>query len=471
VPVWALEMTYCCAHTGVGDGNTMLKRRAYQNDFTHPKLLAQAGHRRYVTPFQRVIIWLGTIGIFLPYTSGETGKYAIALLFVPSVLALVILLIQGRRHLVACDIFMWLATLWMVAAKIGGQASQSGILFQTASDALALIGSYTLARSYLYGELSLKEFTNVLKVVAVVLVALSVLDTLSGTFFIKQFMAGFFDDPRPAREDAIQTYRMLFGDRVIRAESTFEHPIQYGTFCAVAAAIFIYTERARRIFYCGVCFFGVILSLSSVAIIAFVIVVSVYLYDQSLRFHFWRWKIIFLTAAAIGCALYISSDDPISWPIRHLTIDPQTGFYRLMIWHSAFDQIGRSPIVGTDPTGWYTNDILSNSIDCVWLVLSLSYGLPMVVLLLLAILSSCGLFRKKINYRALNREILQFRTAFSLALFLFTFVGLTVHFWGALWMFWGLCIGIRASLEEYCSTAPFSFGNAASLPPRLAEGH
>jgi hypothetical protein len=28
------------------------------------------------------------------------------------------------------------------------------------------------------------------------------------------------------------------------------------------------------------------------------------------------------------------------------------------------------------------------------------------------------------------------------------FAGLTVDFWNYTWMFWGLCIGIRASLRE-----------------------
>jgi hypothetical protein len=37
----------------------------------------------------------------------------------------------------------------------------------------------------------------------------------------------------------------------------------------------------------------------------------------------------------------------------------------------------------------------------------------------------------------------------SLVIFLFMFIGLTVHFWNGMWMFWGLCIGIRVSLSEH----------------------
>jgi len=29
-------------------------------------------------------------------------------------------------------------------------------------------------------------------------------------------------------------------------------------------------------------------------------------------------------------------------------------------------------------------------------------------------------------------------------------VGLTVHYWNSIWMFWGVVLGIRASLGELC---------------------
>ncbi len=40
------------------------------------------------------------------------------------------------------------------------------------------------------------------------------------------------------------------------------------------------------------------------------------------------------------------------------------------------------------------------------------------------------------------------RTAFTLVLLTFMFTGFTVHFWNYMWIFWGLSIGIRASLRE-----------------------
>ena len=73
---------------------------------------------------QRWIIWLVVIGVYLPDTIGETGKYVICVFFLfrqPSVF--ITSLTQGKRQVMACDIFVWAASLWMVAVKIGGSDS------------------------------------------------------------------------------------------------------------------------------------------------------------------------------------------------------------------------------------------------------------------------------------------------------------------------------------------------------------
>jgi hypothetical protein len=53
------------------------------------------------------------------------------------------------------------------------------------------------------------------------------------------------------------------------------------------------------------------------------------------------------------------------------------------------------------------------------------------------------------DHRLVNYETLRMRTGFSVMMFLLAFVGLAMHFWGSIWMLWGLCIGIRTSIEEY----------------------
>ena len=403
-------------------------------------------------PSQRWIIWCATIGMFLPDTVGETGKYVIALFFIPAFIVFITALAQGKRKAMACDIFVWAAGFWMIAVKTGDSGSSSGTLFSAASDALGFVGSYTFGRCFVYNEPATREFIKALKFSAIALIALAALDTLSGTFLTKELMMKVFRDPTPYRLTNAQIHRSLFGVTILRAAATFGHPILYGTFCSLAGPLFLISERGlwQRVFYCAVCFIGCALSLSSAPILAFALGISIFIYNQFLHPYPQRWKLLWVAVMIFLCLLFVFSNNPVTFIFRHLTLDPATGYFRLLIWSHAADYIALSPITGENISGWATDDILSDSIDSVWLVLSLLYGLPMVALLLLANLSACGLFGRRINQQLISDYILETRTAFSLVLFLFAILGLSVHFWGSIWMLWGLCIGIRSSLEEYC---------------------
>jgi hypothetical protein len=398
---------------------------------------------------------LASVGIFLPYTFGSTGKYVIAPLFLLALFHFSAGLFQGRRRMMACDLFIWAAASWMIAADIAVTGSLSEA---TGSDALGFLGSYMVARTFIFGELPLRTFIGALRIIAVTVIALSVLDTLSGRFLIVDTMNAIFrvNAGLPViLKGQGDIHRMLFGFNTIRATSTFSHPILYGTFCSVAAAIFLYSEQSliSRAFYVGACLIGCILSISAAPLMGLMIAISVYCYDGIMKQYLWRWKVFWATLAILILAMMLVSKNPLGVIFNHFTFNPETGFYRLLIWQRALDFIAMAPFTG-DATGysWLSDDILSNSVDSFWLLYALLYGVPTILFLMLANLATCVRIGQstKVPLHALGiPRVMRMRTAFSLALAIFAFVGLTVHFWDSVWLFWGLCIGIRASLEEY----------------------
>jgi hypothetical protein len=403
---------------------------------------------------RRWIIWLALIGIFLPYTFGSTGKYVIASLFPLAVISLVVAIFRERRRFMASDFFVWAAALWMFGAEI----SVTSLSLSTGSDALAFVGAYMVARAFLLRPASFREFFRAFKVISIALIALSLLDTLSGYFVISNLMKAIFHanvaSPSIVKGQG-DIYRNLFGQHILRAASTFPHPILYGTFCAIAAAIFLYSEQTlvSRSFYVVVCFIGCVLSISSGPLLGFLIAVAIYCYDFAFNRYRWRWKVFWAVIAAVSLAIALLLDNPLGFIFRHLIFNPETGYYRILIWQHAFNFIANSPLTG-DPTGsaWVADDILSNSVDCVWLVLALLHGIPTALFLFLAVLAACVRVEQKHGLAPYDSEIQwiqRLRTGFSLALAVFALVGLTVHFWDAIWMFWALCLGVRASLEEY----------------------
>ncbi len=108
-----------------------------------------------------------------------------------------------------------------------------------------------------------------------------------------------------------------------------------------------------------------------------------------------------------------------------------------------------------------------NSVDSIWLVLPLRFGLPTIVFLGLA--NIAAILPTKTLPGMLDPFLERMRTAFTLVLILFSFVGLTVHYWNYIWIFWAICLGIRVSLREislYPSVRPLPYPQP--IPSRLA---
>jgi hypothetical protein len=192
--------------------------------------------------------------------------------------------------------------------------------------------------------------------------------------------------------------------------------------------------------------------MSSAPLLMFCVALSVYSYDRLMKSSPWRWKAFAALIGAVLAFIYLTTNHPTSWIVAHLTLDPSTGYFRQATWDRAFYNIGFSPLVGFgfgdigDGREFFDNA----SVDAVWLVLALRFGVPIVVLMLLANVTSffVGFGRKTVGLTP-DTYMDNMRTAFTLAVMTFSLVGLTVHYWNTMWMLWGAYIGIRASLNEH----------------------
>jgi hypothetical protein len=389
-------------------------------------------------------IAIALAGVLLPYEMQVTlfsggrftpGRIAIIVLFIPS---LVMIFRRGRR-LIACDYLVCLTTAWMIFAALssGGISALSSV----GGDALDFFGGYLIARAFVFGRPALDTFVGVLKIVALLAIILGAADNLSGRLIVHDTIAALVNAPEWPQPN--------MRNGIVRATSTFDHAILFGVFCAVTAAILIYWEKGalRRIVGVLVCLAGCLLSLSSAALMSFGIAISVYTYDRVMIRFGWRWTVLW---AGIGVLLFgfiLVSSNPLSWIISHLTIDPQTGYFRLLIWNTTLAYVAEAPVLG-HAYQVFGNYIVDFSVDSLWLLLSLRFGIPMVVLFFVANLSASVPRQKRYSLDEDELFLERMKRAFTLALFMLMFAGFTVHFWNYMWMFWGICLGIRASLRE-----------------------
>jgi hypothetical protein len=382
-------------------------------------------------------------GVILPPELGLSsgvaltpGRIGILLLVLP---ALVVLLGKNRRRLWP-DLFVVATASWMAGSAV--YVSGIGELWSApGGECLEFLGGYLIARAYIFGPSALDKFIRVLRAVAVVVIVMALAEFAVGRLIVRDSVAALVG-AKSAMQGAV------FRQGMIRAVSTFEHPILFGSFCSLVLVLLLYWERSapKRIFWAGFCLAGGIASLSSVAVLSFFIAVGLYTYDQLLRSFRWRWKAIWCFVIVVILAIFSIANAPLGWVITHLTFDPESGYFRLLIWDAATTYIGQAPLTGY-AYNLLHNDILDTTVDSVWLVTSLRYGLPTILFILLANVTSCLPIRTTRN-GTIDQSVTRMSTAFTIALMLFMIDGLTVHFWNFLWIFWGVCIGIRVSLRE-----------------------
>jgi hypothetical protein len=382
--------------------------------------------------------WLLLTGIMLVpsgwavHLSGEglkftAGRAAIALLLVPAVARL----LKAGRRLLSSDLLVFFTGAWM----IGSRLQQDGLNDSAVAETIEIAGGYIVARAYFFGRPALQGFMQVFERLTIIVILLAVADTLTGKNLITAMSTGTYPG-----------YRYGF----VRAESTFEDSEHFGTFCCVAGSICLYLERVgfRRVFWVSFCFFGCLLALSSGPLLALAIMVCTSVYDRMLRQFTWRWKAFGMTIVGLLTAVYLLANHPTSWLIEHLTIDPSTGYFRITVFDYAFDQIAEHPFSGWGFSTIGSDDFLSNiTVDSVWLVCAIRFGLPMMIFLLMT--NVCTFFPLvRTKGRVINAYINDAGTAFTYGIMCFMLIGLTVHFWNATWMLWAVFLGVRASIKE-----------------------
>lgn len=429
-----------------------------------PRLRFPASDTTAAYPSNAFASWLLLGGMLLPasmtFFLGDAkfypGRLVIFLLLLPAPL---FLFKKGRRP-VLCDFFAFAMSAWIIGVTLF--AGRYGSLSSAAAMVIEFLGGYVVARAYLFGRPALGVFVQTLKIVIGIMIAIAVLEHLTGRLITNDIVSALSGQQLKTTAEVREGW--------VRAISTFPHPILYGTFCVVAGVIFLYAERSAssRTFYVALCFFGCALAMSSAPLLSFFIAISVYCYGKVMKPYSWRWKALASIIGACLVAIFLLTNNPTSWIVEHMTLDPSTGYFRKAAWQRALYNIDLSPLTGYgfDEVGDPNEFFDRASVDSVWLVLALRFGYPVMILLLLTNVSSFYGFGRKTAGRTNSPYMDNMRTAFTLAVVVFMLAGLTVHYWNAIWIFWGVCIGIRASLQEqYFESVGVSA--ARSVPKRF----
>lgn len=167
------------------------------------------------------------------------------------------------------------------------------------------------------------------------------------------------------------------------------------------------------------------------------------IYCRMFRGQRWKWYPIWISISALAATLFLATDTPFGHLISFFTIDPQTAYFRLYIWNIVGPAILQNPLFSVLGTAYD----YQGSIDSVWLVLAVTYGLPCGILTGLSMIGACSLPVDPPRGRLLPEEE-KLGGTLTIIIVLVMYMGVTVDFWGIAWILVGLLVGVRAHIGE-----------------------
>jgi hypothetical protein len=353
-------------------------------------------------------------------------------------------LTTGRYRFVLADALVPITATWMMIALsevngIDAALNHGGPVI------LEFFVGYAATRFLLMEHGEALSFINFLCRIIGIVGLLGLLDTLTHRFVLHELASSLFANSVPLSIAGVEEG----GDvrlGLLRAMSTLEHPILFGTTCAIGLLLAAAIPMRGRWFVILSCSLGAGLALSSAPIQAIAMGLVLLIYNRVLRRVRYRWSALVILGALGVMLCFQVLQDPIGFAFSHFVLDTQTAWFRTWIWATGTATVVQSPWFGV---GWSIPREygIPGTVDSIWLLWALIYGLPGSALLGLSLLGAASLPTQGRGVRLTFKEM-KLGTIIGVLTFLIVFLGFTVDFFGSGWMLIPMLAGIRAHLGE-----------------------
>lgn len=260
---------------------------------------------------------------------------------------------------------------------------------------------------------------------------------------------------------------------LLRSAGPFSHPILGGLYMASFLALFVKASGNKLVRVLGIpaTMIGAFFSLSSAAFLAFGLCLGLLIYDWlQKRVEVLTWgRLLSALGVAVVCLQLISSGGIARLVIRYLTLNPGTGFYRILIWDYGTASVERHPIMGIALELFERPNFMSPTVDNNWLLQAMRYGLPgalpyYAAVIGIIVLAAMSAGRSK----GFAREVM-FGLALSLAVL--TLAGATVAFFGSMQIWFTALLGIAMALAARIMDVPLAQPGRLAKAPDNRRGH
>jgi hypothetical protein len=162
-----------------------------------------------------------------------------------------------------------------------------------------------------------------------------------------------------------------------------------------------------------------------------------------------RWGILVLMFVAVLVVVSsLSNRSPVKVFISYASFSAQSSYNRILIWEYGTAEVARYPLLGIGLGDWVRAPWMSASMDNFWLVVAVRYGLPALILLILAI---AIIIAKSTSQKNCPPEWVACRMAWIITIAGIALASCTVHLWNNTFAFFMFLIGAGAWLTEPAS--------------------
>ncbi len=323
-----------------------------------------------------------------------------------------------------------------VALKTGGAVTLDHVL------------AYLFGRSFFRTSLDVRRFlyriAPLLLAVALVMVA----ESVSHRYLFRPAVSAITGYSPEAALNRI--YEIRVG--LLRATGPFLHPIAAGLFFGSLTPLFVAADLPKRrwlgLFAC----FGGIFGWSSAGIVAIFGGIALCIYEALQKRLRIGWAPLLGTLFVVAVLIEVLSQGGfVKFAIRYAALNPQTGYFRLLIWDYGTASVAKSPWIGIGLFNSYERPawMHSDSVDNYWLLQALRYGVPCSIMMLLGTLLNMfklGLAPRKPELGSLKGRRMAVGVVISLSTMIISL--LTSAPWGADMAWLIVLVGMTGGLAD-----------------------
>ncbi len=365
--------------------------------------------------------------LFIPgsFAAGPVSLTFYKLFLLTAAVPLGLYWIRGRAGgIVAPDILVLAFCLWQALSILANNGLSQIVVIGT--NIVETAGGYLAGRVLVRSAADYRAFFRYFLTCLVVLLPFVLVEFLTGKRFLKHLLGLVLDTESGAY--AKREVRLGF----VRPAVGFPHPILYGFVCSLAVAntYYIYAQNwLGRMIRTGFVVFMTVLSLSSAPMLSTMLQIGMIGWDRIVRVLRGHWILFVLIGVVSVAVLHLALPGGlVGYIVNEVIFNPIGGNNRIEIFRYGIEEVARHPLLGIGRGDWARPFWQHGSVDNFWLLTAMRYGIPGLLLIVLAIgISAARIMRAQ----GLTEEETRYRTGYMIALCGMVLVLSTVAIWGA----------------------------------------